>query len=44
MCTYIIFMTVLFAVARERGLKNRIEAVTFAISLFILLMGVFQYL
>lgn len=44
MCTYIVLMAVLVVVASKRGLKNCIEAVVFAISLFILLMGVFQYL
>lgn len=44
MGVYIVLIVLLVAIARERGLKNSFEAAAFAISLFILLKGVFQYL
>lgn len=41
---YLVLSIILILIARERGLKNYFEAIAFAITLFILLMGVFQYL
>lgn len=44
MLLYLILAVLLIAIAKERGLENVGEAVVFAVILFILLMGVFQYL
>lgn len=40
---YMFLAIILILIARERGLKNHFEAIAFAIILFVLLMGAFQY-
>lgn len=44
MLLYLSLAVLLIAIANERGLKNVGEVVIFAVILFILLMGGFQYL
>lgn len=39
---YIIFIIILITVSRHYGLKNVLEAIVFSVTLFILLMGLFQ--
>ena len=44
MLLYLTLAVLLIVIAKESGLENVGEAVAFAVILFILLMGVFQYL